>query len=97
MDLNNTPFHTKLSLTEAEKKIQQERDNRPVDSHFNQDKGYKFDVRVKEEEKHEHVADRLGHPETLLTPLEVLLRLDRTLTHPSFKDQPFIKLPSTSP
>lgn len=54
-------------------------------------------MEVPEDEKIEHKADRLGHPETLLTPLESLLRVDRVLTHPTFKNLAFVKLPPTVP
>ena len=59
-------------------------EERPVNSHFHHDKGSKFDVLIPEEEKYEHVADRLGHPEIFLTPLETLLRSDRIIAHPGF-------------
>lgn len=49
--------------------------NRPVSKHYHPDKGYKYDVPVKPEEKYEFLADRLGHPEFFGTPFERLLKL----------------------
>jgi len=36
------------------------------------------------------MADRLGHPELVGTPFERLLRLEGTLYHPEYIDQPFV-------
>lgn len=70
---------------------------RKVTDHFHHDKGYKFDVEVPYEERYPHVADRLGHPEQLLTPFEQLIRIDKNLCHPTFLDQPFIQVPKPEP
>ena len=45
-----------------------EKDARPVNDHYNLEKGYKFDVPVPYEQRVPHVADRLGYPEQLGKP-----------------------------
>ncbi len=69
----------------------------PVNPHFHTEKGYKFDIETPYEKRFPHVADRLGHPEVLLKPWEGLLRINKTLPHPSFIDQPFIQVPKAEP
>ena len=64
--------------------------NRPVTKHYHPDKGYKYDVPVKPEEKYEFLADRLGHPEFFGTPFQRLLKLEKEIYHPNFIDQPFV-------
>lgn len=75
---------------------EEERRNRPVTRHFSS-KGYKYDVPIKPEEKYEYVADRLGHPEFVGTPIEWLLRLENDIYHPTYLDQPFVKQPNAKP
>ena len=77
--------------------IENIRKNRPVNSHFHPDKGSKYDVEVDYDERHPHVADRLGHSKVQMTPLESLLRLDKLITHPTFLNQPFIQTPKAEP
>lgn len=79
------------------KEIMEENLNRSASEHFHHDKGSKFDVRWSEDQKHFHVADRLGHPEIFPTPFETLMRLERVEAHPCYLDQPFIKIPSAEP
>lgn len=61
-----------------------------MDSHFNSHKGYKYDVAIPYEQRVPFMADRLGHPELMGTPMERLLRLEGTLYHPEYIDQPFV-------
>ena len=61
-------------------------DSRPVNKNYHKDKGYKFDVELKYDEKFPHVADRLGYPEILGTPIERLLRLEGEIYHPNYLD-----------
>lgn len=91
----NTPFHSSLTFKHI-REWEQERRNRPVTRNFNS-KGYKYDVEVKPEEKFEYVADRLGHPEFVGTPVEWLFRLENDIFHPAYIDQPFVKTPSPTP
>jgi len=74
-----------------------EKDARPVNDHFNAEKGYKFDVPVPYEQRVPHVADRLGYPEQLGRPLERLFRMDTDEIHPQYMDQPFVQTPSAYP
>ena len=96
MFVNNIPFHAKTGKSENWEELNKYKDEAPVNDHFHP-KGYKFDVATPLSERYPHVADRLGHPEIFLTPLESLLRMDRMLTHPNFVDQPFIKTPKAEP
>jgi hypothetical protein len=57
---------------------------RPVNSHFHPDKGYKYDVEMNYDERYEYYADRLGHPEILGTPAERLFRLEGEIYHPAY-------------
>lgn len=77
--------------------FQKELDSRPVNPHYHLAKGRKFDVRTPENERHAHVADRLGHPELLPSPLETLLRFENVLTNPAFQDQGHIRMPPIEP
>ena len=82
--INNSNFIAKNPILKHEKELKEMIANRPVNSHFHHDKGSKFDVEIDEDQKHEHVADRLGHPEIFLSPLETLVRSDRIIAHPGF-------------
>lgn len=64
----------------------EELEDRPIDSHFNTHKGYKYDVPVQYQDRVPYMADRLGHPELMGTPMERLLRLEGTLYHPEYID-----------
>jgi len=95
--ISNTPFMPNYTKLSNEIEWEEERDLRPINSHYNVDKGYKFDVPTPYEERVPHVADRLGYPEQLGTPLERLFRLDQDLSHPQYLDQPFVQTPSPGP
>lgn len=91
--INNSLFIPNLPPTQPQIEMQRENDQRKVTREFHEIKGSKFDVEIAEEDKHSHVADRLGHPEVVLSPIQSLLRLDTILSNQSFKNQPFIKIP----
>ena len=91
----NTPFHAPLDFKHI-REWEEEWKDRPVTKNFG-GKGYKYDVAIKPEEKYEYVADRLGHPEFLGTPMDYLLRLENDIFHPNYLNQPFVKLPSSKP
>jgi hypothetical protein len=74
-----------------------ERDARPVNPHFQPDKGSKYDVETPNENRYPYLADRLGHPEFIANPLQRLLRLEGDMYHPVFTDQPFVQKPSVNP
>ena len=97
MAINNTLFNEKWTKLSNQIEREKQLDERPVDSHFNQLKGSKYDVEVPHHLRHKHVADRLGHPEIYPTPVETILRLERFSCHPGFLDQPFIQIPSAEP
>jgi hypothetical protein len=92
----NTPWNAPIPfkhIIEWEK----ERLNRPVTHDYNHGKGYKYDVPIKPEEKYAYVSDRLGHPEFFGTPFDRLLKLEKDIFHPTFTDQPFVKMPTQYP
>lgn len=84
MFVNNSSFIPKLKKTSNVLEWEEELRQRPVTWHFHPDKGSKYDVEVDYQDRHPHVADRLGHPEIYMTPLESLLRVDKIITHPTF-------------
>ncbi len=93
MIINNTPFHSKHDQNRLDDERKELIEKMPVNDHYHPGKGRKTDVKTPYEERHPHIADRLGHPEIFLSPVESLLRVDRTKTHPTFLDQPFIQTP----
>lgn len=66
--VSNTPFIPKMTPLSNELEWEEANDNRPVNSGYNKDKGFKFDVPVPYSERVPHVADRLGFPEQLGSP-----------------------------
>lgn len=96
--INDAPFNPKwVNELSNMKQWQQEVENRPVNDHFHPDKGYKFDVFIPYEERHPHVADRLGYPEFLGNDIDRLLRMENEAYHPNFLDQPFVQTPPIHP
>jgi len=94
--ISNTPWNAPAPfkhIIEWEK----ERLNRPVTHDYNHGKGYKYDVAVKPEDKYAYVSDRLGHPEFFGTPVDRLFKLEKDIFHPTFLDQPFVKMPTQYP
>lgn len=94
--ISNTPFESNWEPSNI-KEWKEEIKNRPVNRHYNHAKGYKYDVPVKPEDKYEFLADRLGHPELLGTPIDRLFKLENDIFHPEYIDQPFVKTPSPRP
>ena len=74
LPLLNTPFEPKLPKLNNELDYLEELDARPVDSHFNHEKGYKFDVTVKDNEKYVIENERLGDVDVLPHPFLTLIR-----------------------
>ena len=70
----STPFEPKLPVLSNEVEYLEELNQRPVDPHYNSEKGYKFDVATKDAEKHKIENIRLGDPDVLPNPLLTLLR-----------------------
>lgn len=70
----NTPFSPRLPVLSNEVEYLEELDNRPVNSHFNSEKGYKFDVDVADGDKHRTPNIRLGDADVLPDPLLQLIR-----------------------
>lgn len=89
------PKYAKMTHYDVE--FQKEKDSRPTTKNINPDKGYKHDVITPYNERYDYLADRLGHPEILGTPVERLLRLESEMYHPCYLDQPFVKMPKPEP
>jgi hypothetical protein len=94
---NDAIFYPKFAPIQSDLEWQKEYENRPVNSHFHPDKGYKYDVEVPWDQRYPHVADRRGYPEILGTPWERLLRLEGEIYHPTYLDQPFVQIPWSDP
>jgi len=92
--VSNTPFIPKMTPLSNELEWEEVNDNRPINPAYNKEKGFKFDVPVPYSERVPHVADRLGFPEQLGSPLERLFHLEHDLMHPQYLDQPFVQTPS---
>jgi len=74
LDVLNTPFELNIPKMSNETEWMEELDNRPVDSHYNHEKGYKFDVLVPENERYASPSNRLGDIDVLPNPLLTLIR-----------------------
>lgn len=94
---NEAVFYPKFAPIESDLQWQYEYENRPINRHFHPEKGYKYDVEVPYDQRHPHVADRMGYPEILGTPWERLLRLEGEIYHPTYLDQPFVQVPHSDP
>ena len=97
MIINNTPFPVKLPKMSNELEHEKMLEEMPVNPNYHPDKGYKFDVETPYDQRYPHVADRLGHPEIFLKPVESLLRIENDVAHPGNLDQPFIQTPKAEP
>lgn len=95
--VDDTVYYPKYHKMSNEVAWEKELEGRPVNKHFHHSKGYKYDVEVPYEARYEYLADRLGHPEILGTPVERLLRLEGDIYHPNYLNQPFVKMPNPQP
>jgi hypothetical protein len=64
--------------------------HRATTSHYDHDKGTKYEVEWREDQKFPHVATRLGYPELHEEPIERILGLERAPAHPGYQFQPFV-------
>ena len=71
--------------------------NRPTTSHYDHDKGDKYEVEWRDDQKFPHVAQRLGYPILREEPIERILGIERAPAHPGYQFQPFVQTPSMSP
>lgn len=70
----NTPFNPKIPELSHEKEWKTELENRPTNSHFHGDKGYKYDVLVNKNDRYVIENERLGNMRTFPDPMATLLR-----------------------
>ena len=71
--------------------------NRPVASVYDHDKGDKWEVEWRDDQKFPHVADRLGFPILREEPIERIFGIERAPAHPGYQYQPFVQTPSMDP
>ena len=71
--------------------------NRPTTTHYDHDKGNKYEVEWRDDHKFPHVANRLGYPILGEEPIERIVGLERAPAHPGYQYQPFVQTPSMSP
>ena len=84
-------------ITESETKFKEALKNRPTTSHYDHDKGTKYEVEWREDQKFPHVATRLGYPILKEEPIERILGLERAPAHPGYQFQPFVQTPGMDP
>ena len=70
---------------------------RPTTSHYDHDRGSKYEVEWREDQKFPHVASRLGYPILREEPIERILGIERAPAHPGYQFQPFVQTPSMDP
>ena len=77
------PSRTWFSQTQ-EINHQENLKNRPTTSHYDHDKGTKYEVEWREDQKLPHVATRLGYPEMGEEPIERIFGIERAPAHPGY-------------
>lgn len=70
---------------------------RPTTANYDHDKGSKYEVEWREDQKFPHVATRLGYPILREEPIERIVGLERAPAHPGYQFQPFVQTPSMDP
>jgi hypothetical protein len=59
--------------------------NRPTTSHYDHDRGDKWEVDWTDDQKFPHVADRLGYPIMREEPIERIFGIERAPAHPGYQ------------
>lgn len=72
----NALFEPKLPVLSNEQEWKTELENRPTNSHFNTDKGYKYDVMVNKNDRYVIENERLGNMRTFPDPIATILRYE---------------------
>jgi hypothetical protein len=72
-------------------------ESRPTTSHYDHDKGDKWEVEWRDDQKFPHVASRLGYPILREEPIERIVGIERAPAHPGYQFQPFVQTPSMDP
>ena len=78
------PTRTWFSQTQ-EINFQETLKNRPTTTHYDHDKGSKYEVEWRDDQKFPHVADRLGYPILREEPIERILGIERAPAHPGYQ------------
>ena len=77
--------------------FQEQLKNRATTTHYDHDKGTKYDVEWTDEQKFPHVANRLGYPILKEEPIERIFGIERAPAHPGYQLQPFVQTPAMEP
>ena len=65
-------------------------EDRPTTSHYDHDRGDKWEVEWRDDQKFPHVATRLGHTILREEPIERIFGIERAPAHPGYQFQPFV-------
>lgn len=84
-------------MIEFQDRLKKEQEAQPTTTHYDHDKGSKYDYEWTNDEKFPHVATRLGYPELAEDPLERILGYERAPAHPGYQLQPFVQTPGIDP
>jgi hypothetical protein len=90
------PTRTWYSETQ-EIEFQKIKDSRPSTKHYDHDRGDKYEIEWREDQKFPHIASRLGYPILRESPIERIIGLERAPAHPGYQLQPFVQVPSMDP
>lgn len=104
LDLNNMFYEhyhrwrePTRELLDVEIRFQEALRNQPTTTHYDHDKGTKYDVDWTEDQKFPHVATRMGFPIMREEPIERILGFERAQANPGYQFQPFVQTPPMEP
>lgn len=72
-------------ITGVDERFEENLKNLPTTSHYDHDKGTKYEIEWREDQKFPHVATRLGYPELHEEPIEKILGIERAPAHPGYQ------------
>ena len=72
-------------------------EDRATTSHYDHDRGDKWEVEWRDDQKFPHQASRLGYPILREEPIERIIGIERAPAHPGYQFQPFVQTPSMDP
>lgn len=90
------PTRTWFSQTQ-EINFQEHLKNRPTTTHYDHDRGDRYEIEWRDDQKFPHVANRLGYPELREEPIERIFGMERAQAHPGYQLQAFVQVPSMDP
>ena len=90
------PTRTWLSQTQ-QINFKKTLENRATTSHYDHDRGDKWEVEWRDDQKFPHVATRLGYTILREEPIERIVGIERAPAHPGYQFQPFVQTPTMEP